>query len=201
VQARAQLGKKLLRPPTLGPNGGKLCRYVRCHNEVPKGRRTWCSDECVHQYRLRSHWSYARSHLRGREKGICQFCATDTRKLKSALMKPWKGAVKLCRQRGWEKNLHRHKEFALLAGEYARVAADLSAKGFHGFAPELPKHWRPRKHWKEPSDLWQADHIVPVSLGGDHEPSNLRTLCQPCHKTITKTLAVSKKLSEQSASG
>lgn len=29
----------------------------------------------------------------------------------------------------------------------------------------------------------QVDHIVPVSKGGSHHISNLRILCQMCHKT------------------
>jgi len=30
--------------------------------------------------------------------------------------------------------------------------------------------------------FWDADHIVPLSQGGDHHPRNLQTLCVPCHK-------------------
>lgn len=33
----------------------------------------------------------------------------------------------------------------------------------------------------------QADHIVPIADGGDEfDPDNIRTLCQPCHKAVTK---------------
>lgn len=38
------------------------------------------------------------------------------------------------------------------------------------------------------SGNWDADHIVPVSEGGEHHPRNLRTLCRPCHKTETAAL-------------
>lgn len=27
------------------------------------------------------------------------------------------------------------------------------------------------------------DHVIPVSLGGSHEDSNLRAACQPCNRT------------------
>jgi 5-methylcytosine-specific restriction endonuclease McrA len=30
--------------------------------------------------------------------------------------------------------------------------------------------------------LWELDHIVPLIEGGNHDPSNLQTLCVPCHR-------------------
>ena len=30
--------------------------------------------------------------------------------------------------------------------------------------------------------LWELDHIVPLIQGGSHDPSNLQTLCVPCHR-------------------
>ena len=33
--------------------------------------------------------------------------------------------------------------------------------------------------------LWELDHIVPLVDGGSHDPSNLQTLCTPCHKKKT----------------
>lgn len=39
--------------------------------------------------------------------------------------------------------------------------------------------------------LWDADHIIPVvNGGGSCGLENLRTLCIPCHKIITKTLYI-----------
>lgn len=186
---RQEIGKHLLRTEAeFGPNGRRICSYIHCSNEVPKRRRTWCSDECVHEYRLRADWKYARQHLRKREKCVCQNCGTDTRKLKSGLMKIWKQAVAIGRENRLDKNLYRLEVYAALNLEYAQLAQQIAAKGFHGFCLELPKSWRPRKVWKEPRDLWEADHIRPVIEGGGHEPENLRTLCQPCHKTTTKKL-------------
>lgn len=190
---RREIGKQLLRPtPEFGPGGRRICRYIHCNNEVPKGRRTWCSDDCVHQYRLRGDWRYARGHLRKRERCVCQNCGTDTRKLKSGLMKLWKQAVAIGKSNRLNKNLFQFSEYKLLNLEYSQLAQDLSSKGFHGFCLELPKSWRPRKAWKEPRDLWEADHIQPVVEGGGHEPENLRTLCQPCHKAATKVLAATR---------
>ena len=41
-----------------GPNGRALCRW--CGVEVPKGRRSFCSDACVHEHKLRSDPGYLR---------------------------------------------------------------------------------------------------------------------------------------------
>jgi 5-methylcytosine-specific restriction protein A len=32
----------------------------------------------------------------------------------------------------------------------------------------------------------QADHIIPLILGGGHRESNLQWLCEPCHKAKTR---------------
>ena len=40
---------------------------------------------------------------------------------------------------------------------------------------------------------WDADHILPMIEGGGNQLSNLRTLCQPCHKAETARLAGRRK--------
>lgn len=59
-----------------GPNGRNLCR--QCHEEVGKGRRTFCSDECVHQWRITTDIGYARGLVYKRDKGVCSICGLDT---------------------------------------------------------------------------------------------------------------------------
>lgn len=44
-----------------------------------------------------------------------------------------------------------------------------------------------RKTW------WEADHIVPVVEGGDSNLENIRTLCIPCHRAVTKELRERRK--------
>jgi 5-methylcytosine-specific restriction endonuclease McrA len=60
----------------VGPNGRVQCRW--CAIEIPKGRRTFCSDWCVHEWRLRSDPGYLRDQVLRRDKGICAICRTDT---------------------------------------------------------------------------------------------------------------------------
>ena len=50
-----------------GAAGRCLCRW--CAIEVPKGRRTFCSDDCVHEWRLRSNLT-----LIYNAGGACPYC-------------------------------------------------------------------------------------------------------------------------------
>jgi 5-methylcytosine-specific restriction protein A len=59
----------------LGPNGRALCRW--CSLEVPAGRRTFCSDWCVHEWRLRTDPGYLRERVFARDKGVCAACGLD----------------------------------------------------------------------------------------------------------------------------
>ena len=59
-----------------GPNGRNLCRW--CALEVPKGRRTFCSEWCVHEWRLRTDMSYLREQVFQRDQGICAECGVNT---------------------------------------------------------------------------------------------------------------------------
>ena len=59
-----------------GPEGRVLCRW--CSLEVPAGRRTFCSDWCVHEWRLRTDPGYLRDKVFERDKGICAACGMDT---------------------------------------------------------------------------------------------------------------------------
>lgn len=61
----------------LGPNGFRLCRW--CKKEVQPPRRTFCSDECIHEWRIRSNTNYLREHVYKRDLGVCALCNSDTR--------------------------------------------------------------------------------------------------------------------------
>ncbi len=59
-----------------GPNGRGLCRW--CSLEVPRGRFTFCSEFCVHEWKLRSQPAYLREQVFIRDRGICAGCGIDT---------------------------------------------------------------------------------------------------------------------------
>jgi 5-methylcytosine-specific restriction protein A len=58
-----------------GSEGRILCRW--CALEVPRGRRTFCSDYCVHEWRLRSNPGYLREQVKLRDKGVCAACGVN----------------------------------------------------------------------------------------------------------------------------
>ena len=68
----------------VGPNGLTLCRW--CQLEIlAKRRRTFCSEYCVHQWRLRSDPGYVRDLVFSRDRGVCALCAADTVSIYAAL--------------------------------------------------------------------------------------------------------------------
>lgn len=63
--------------PALSAAGKPLCRW--CQLEiVARRRRTFCSEYCVHAWRLRSDPGYLRDCVLARDRGICALCHTDT---------------------------------------------------------------------------------------------------------------------------
>ena len=58
-------------------SGLRICRFCKVQVEPPK--RTFCSPECVHQWKIRSNNKYLRSIIYERDLGICAACGVDTR--------------------------------------------------------------------------------------------------------------------------
>ena len=56
------------------------CR--RCGAEVPKGRFTFCSEVCVHEWKQRTDPAYLREQVFQRDQGICAQCGLDTEALR-----------------------------------------------------------------------------------------------------------------------
>jgi 5-methylcytosine-specific restriction endonuclease McrA len=68
----------------VGPNNLPLCRW--CEMEIlARRRRTFCSDYCVHQWRLRTDPGYLREQVFARDRGVCQACHADTMAIFAAL--------------------------------------------------------------------------------------------------------------------
>jgi 5-methylcytosine-specific restriction enzyme A len=68
-----------------GPNGRVLCRW--CAIEVPRGRRTFCSSDCVHEWKLRTDPGYLRERVFARDHGVCAGCGISTESLRKEFRK------------------------------------------------------------------------------------------------------------------
>ena len=55
---------------------GAGCR--RCGGAVPKGRRTFCGKDCVHEHRIRTDPGYVRLKVFERDRGVCAGCGINT---------------------------------------------------------------------------------------------------------------------------
>jgi 5-methylcytosine-specific restriction protein A len=146
-----------------GPNGRALCRW--CGVEVPKGRRSFCSDDCVHEHKLRSDPGYLRDQVFQRDFGVCALCGTDCDKVlrvfKALLRKAGLKAAQFPRK------VEREPE------RYG--ALDMFRLQFPWFKPFISP--------------WAADHVVPVvEGGGECGIENIRTLCLGCHAGVTREL-------------
>lgn len=152
-------------PKRKASNGKMLCRG--CGNPVPKGRRTWCSAECYNTLCP----SEVIRQVKDRDKGICCMCGCNTIKLELKAI----FARRLGRLRGWLSNRYRNKPWRINETNLWRKANDFRSRmiklGFH-----------------RSGSWWQADHIIPFSHGGPTTLENLRTLCVPCHKDVTRKM-------------
>lgn len=149
------------RADTKGPDGKRYCRW--CQGEVKPPKRTFCSQACVHEWRLRSDPGYMRWRVFERDRGVCAACGLDTEALRP-----------LIRQAGREVRLWPRE------GYEERVTQRLREMGIV-IPGEVPRNRL---------SLWDADHIVPVvEGGGECDLSNIRTLCVWCHRQETAKLA------------
>lgn len=145
------------------PNSGRcrrpdgLCRY--CKQDVKRfdsRRRTFCSDACVHEWKIRSNPAYAREQVWLRDHGICTLCHLDTEKLIHDLRLATRGFF----------------------GPDRFYAEEMY---FQQLGLEPINFLKSRRQ-----TLWEMDHIVPVSAGGGEcGLEGLRTLCLWCHRKKT----------------
>lgn len=64
-----------------GPHDRLLCRF--CQKEVPVGRITFCSNKCVHEWKLQTNPTYAARELFKRDEGICNICGANTQLIRA----------------------------------------------------------------------------------------------------------------------
>jgi 5-methylcytosine-specific restriction enzyme A len=84
-----------------GPNGRGLCRW--CSLEVPARRYTFCSDYCVHEWKLRSQPAYLREQILKRDRGVCAHCSLDTIREQTRLKRA-SGSTRVALMRHWGLN-------------------------------------------------------------------------------------------------
>jgi len=76
---RPQLGRfanPYLKLPPLSA-GKHPCRV--CGKEPPGRRKTFCSEQCVHEWKMETRTSYRRRLVYRRDRGVCACCGLDTK--------------------------------------------------------------------------------------------------------------------------
>ena len=166
-------------PRRRGPSGRPCCKW--CLAEVPKGRRWWCGDGCVEQYRAQSDPAALRDLVRRRDREVCALCGLDCALLLRVVVRLYDRDLREGRalqgRRRVRDRLAGYPAWSLggRPSLYGERAADLlEALGFHR---------------KDHPVLWEADHIVPLVEGGLWGPENVRTACRRCHRRETAALA------------
>ena len=136
------------------------CRWCGKMPEPP--RRTFCSDACIHEHKLRTQPSYQAKHVLERDHGICCICGVDC----EAWLRDLIAAVGYPPPHRWYE---------------ATPTAWLVMMAARG----IPKRFALLNR-----RFWEVDHSIPVSEGGgDCGLENLRTLCWRCHQDETSALA------------
>jgi len=150
-----------------GPNGRAHCR--QCGAEVPKGSRSFCSNACIHLWKLTTDPAYQRQHVHKRDRGVCAMCRLDTDQLERDFREARRASY---RERYPDRDPPHHTSDYWLYSNREGPTALLKRLGFLAGR-----------------SFWEMDHIVPVVEGGGGcTLANLRTLCRPCHLEVTRAL-------------
>lgn len=172
VKPPRTFNRDLLYPVKKDADGNRLCRW--CRKPVGK-RRSYCGKPCLKEVDIRCSAGMLRHYVKERDKGICACCGLDTQKLKRVIEHAENAYRELT-----EPRAHRRDEFRI---------TDTSSYGYYGY-------WKShvwscvfsRLGFNRNITLWEADHILEVSNGGESTLENTQTLCTPCHKGKTKAM-------------
>lgn len=136
-------------------NNAKLVRCRYCGNIVSGRRRTFCSDQCVHEYKIRSNYNYAREQVYLRDHSICAQCGLNTDLVKAEY------EVKAKKLAESEGRPHRWKIV------FDRMASE------DGWPPH-------HRTWWEADHI-----VAIAEGGGMGGIETYQTLCYKCHKNKT----------------
>lgn len=190
-----------------------LCRW--CGKAVPSGRKSWCSEACVEDFKVRNHPQALRAHLLARDGGVCHDCGLEAHLLRVAVVwllqaihpSSWRAylderglswlRVKTDRWkvRAWIETPTPESEYHASCVRMAWLA-EAEAHGLGKFPS--------RTRWMSEECVghtWEADHDTPLADGGDHGPAAVVTRCVPCHKAKTKAEAKRRAENRRKAEG
>jgi len=163
----------------------KLCRWCGLDvHRLSAKRRTFCSDECVHEFNIRSSASYIRIYIAKRDKYICQICGLDCKGFVSRL------------RRYVREHIQELQQQPIYAGyqNYRHAQRALEMEFF-----DLRNMEWVNTHGR--STFYDIDHIIPVSENKNQcGEENLRTLCLGCHRKETAKLRARLKKANLAAS-
>lgn len=162
-----------------GPGGNPLCR--QCNEETPGPRRTFCSKECVHAWKLTTDRGYQAVHVRKRDSGVCALCARNTYEEQRAVQSMAGRFPLPASSPRFEPCTGDDRD-----SQFPAIVEAARALGLIGKKAKPKTRWNLNLH-RQP---WEMDHTKPVVEGGGGcGLENLRTLCIPCHRAQTADLA------------
>ena len=148
-----------------------------CGGELPRGRRSWCSQSCIDRFCECWNPDWIRRQAFKRDKGICANCGHDAQYWLNWLQRMKRGY-------GYrEDRLCGHQDKQYPYREHVNRRSRKNRRRFQRYRAAWHKTLVHLMHW-------EADHIVPVVRGGAMlGMANIRTLCKRCHDAQTAKLA------------
>ena len=133
-----------------------ICR--QCGKVLEGCRTSFCTNSCADDFMCRRNGSYMRRLVYRRDRGVCKLCRVDTAAIRDRLRVLRFGNEMIVRRGGAVDPVG----LCLLEGRLTRAGYDLGRS------------------------FWEANHIVPVYLGGGGcGIENIETLCRHCHRKVT----------------
>lgn len=121
-----------------------------------------------------------------RRRGLCRWCGSEAPKGRftfcgNACVHQWKLRT--------DPGYLRDQVFERDKGVCAACGVDTEALRKNKRKLDFAARRQFEREWGVRRNLWDADHVLPVSLGGGEcDLSNMRTLCLKCHRIATAQL-------------
>ncbi|EZG72867.1 HNH endonuclease domain protein [Gregarina niphandrodes] len=191
-------------------------RFVEYRFLKPEVRNVWetrsksfCGPGCLYLYKLSSDSSLTRRRVEVRDAGVCSICGIETLAVWATYKSVCADIPHLyCNSTGRSTNKGAIKGEVNNGEETAETCRNVWATLVSPWGPKVTESvgqrisqrilsrqyseiMRKKTFGLKAGDLWQADHILPVKLGGGVTKSlfNMRTLCVQCHREVTARLA------------